>query len=178
MSDFILVDRHQWGAKYSAGRKAMPKRVSEINVHHSVTVVSGPEGYDSNLDPTDDPCKDMRTLERVLHERGLAPGYSFVFHPSGVILVGAGGNVGAHTAGRNSISYGFCLMGNYDIHQPTFAQFAAMGWMLNVLRFVGAVEPNLDRIRIQGHRATKATACPGANVANKIHHIKTFAKAL
>lgn len=156
----------------------MPKGIREINIHHSVTLLSGgSKAYDNKLDPTDDPCKDMRTIERVLADRGLDPGYSFCFHPSGVILVGAGNMKGAHTAGRNSVSYGFCLMGNYDIHQPTFAQLAAMGWLITVGRYTGAFHRDLNAISIKGHRDHKATACPGANMYPLIRTIRQFARA-
>lgn len=179
MNDLILVDRDQWGARYSAGRSKMPAKVREINVHHSVTALTGGgKAYDNTLDPTDDPCRDMRTIERVLHERGLAPGYSFCIHPSGVVLVGAGNMKGAHTAGRNGVSYGVCFMGDYDRHQPTFAQFVAFGLLINRLRFFGALTPRLDDLTIRGHRDHKATACPGANLYPLIRHVKTFARAV
>jgi hypothetical protein len=180
MSDPVVVQRvgrSGWGARYSAGTRAMPKPVREVNIHHTVTGVSGPQGTDGDYDATDDPCKDMRQVEAALQGRGLAPGYSFCIHPSGVILVGAGGNVGAHTAGRNSSSYGFALIGNYDRQQPTFAQLSSMGWLINLLRYTGALVPDLNAITVQGHRATKQTACPGANMAPLVGHIKAFARA-
>lgn len=159
----VVVKRHQWGAKFSPGRKAMPPRVAEVNIHHTVTPV------------TDDPCKDMRLVEQVLQSRKLAPGYSFCVHPSGVILEGAGGMVGAHTQGRNSSSYGISFIGNYDQMQPTWAQLAATGWLIRVLQFTGYIVPELHKVTIQGHRATKATACPGANLAPRMDAIRWFA---
>ncbi len=159
----LVVKRDQWGARHSAGRFPMPKPVSEVNIHHTVTPV------------TDDPCKDMRLVEQVLHSRGLAPGYSFCVHPSGIILEGAGGNVGAHTHGRNSVSYGIAFIGNYDQMQPTWAQLAATGYLIRVLQFTGFIVPELHKVTIQGHRATKATACPGANLAPRMDAIRWFA---
>lgn len=151
---YILVPRKDWGAKHSAGRKKMPKPVGEINIHHSVTSVRS------------DPCTNMRIVEDVLNSRGLAPGYSFCVDPSGVVLEGAGSMVGAHTAGRNSLSYGICLIGNYDQMQPTLAQLVNAARTINLLILGGAVSNNP---KIQGHRATKATACPGANMVNNIN---------
>lgn len=159
----IVVKRNQWGARHSAGRKVMPKPVSEVNIHHTVTP------------HTSDPCADMRVVEDVLAQRDLAPGYSFCIHPSGVILEGAGGNVGAHTAGRNSISYGFSFIGNYEREQPTWAQLAAAGYLIRVLQFTGFIVPELHKVTIQGHRETKATACPGANLAPRMDAIRWFA---
>jgi hypothetical protein len=141
----------------------MPKPVSEVNIHHTVTPV------------TADPCKDMRLVEQVLHSRNLAPGYSFCVHPSGVILEGAGGMVGAHTAGRNARSYGISFIGNYDEQQPTWAALAAAGYLIRVLQFTGFIVPELHKVTIQGHRAWKATACPGANLAPRMDAIRWFA---
>lgn len=163
MADPIVVQRDQWGAKYHAGTVDMRRPVSEVNIHHTVTPA------------TDDPCKDMRSVERVLHQRNLAPGYSFCIHPSGVILVGAGGKVGAHTASRNSQSYGLSFIGNFDKDQPTWAALAAAGYLIRVLQFTGYIVPDLSRVVIQGHRATKATACPGANLAPRMDAIRWFA---
>lgn len=159
----LVVKRDQWGAKYHAGTQNMPKPVAEVNIHHTVTKA------------TDDPCKDMRLVEQVLHSRGLAPGYSFCVHPSGIILEGAGGKIGAHTAGRNARSYGFAFIGNYDRDQPTWAQLAAAGYLIRILQFTGFIVPELHRVTIQPHRATKATACPGANLAPRMDAIRWFA---
>lgn len=161
----LVVKRDQWGARYRAGTKDMPKPVAEVNIHHTVTPA------------TADPCKDARLVEQVLHTRGLAPGYSFLVHPSGVILELAGGKIGAHTQGRNSRSYGISFIGNYDKEQPTWAALAAAGQLIGVLQFTGFIVSNLADVTIQGHRATKATACPGANLAGRMDAIRWFAGA-
>jgi hypothetical protein len=161
---YLFVDRATWGARRSAGRKLMPRQVRAVYIHHTVIEPSGPEGYDSDLDPTDDPCADMRRTESVLHARGLAPGYSYVIHPSGVVLEGAGRMVGAHTAGHNASSYGISFMGNYDRAQPTLAALLACARTINLLRLDGALPADLARLTIGGHRDTKPTACPGANL--------------
>ena len=88
---YIFVPRADWGARHSAGRKKMQMGISEIVIHHTVTSVRK------------DPCLNMRIVEDVLHQRGLAPGYSFTVDPSGIVLEGAGHMVGAHTGGRNSV---------------------------------------------------------------------------
>lgn len=107
--------------------------------------------------------------------RGLAPGYSYVIHPSGVVLEGAGRMVGAHTARHNSKSYGLSFMGNYDRHQPTLAQLVAAARTINLLRLDGALVADLGGIAILGHRDTKATACPGANIYPLLNWIRWFA---
>lgn len=167
MNEPIVVQRDQWGAQFSAGRTPMPKPVSEVNIHHSVTRAS-----------RHDPCKDMRQIERVLEQRGFAPGYSFCVHPTGVILVGAGGNKGAHTEGRNGVSYGICFIGDFTRDHPTVSALASAGWLINLMRYTGALVPRLEDITIQGHRATKATACPGDNLMGQLDGIRFFAGQL
>jgi len=164
----IVVQRDQWKARHSAGRSPMPAQVSRIYVHHTVTKATG------------DPCRDMRRLEDVLHARGLAPGYSFVFHPSGVVLVGAGPNKGAHTGSQNGASYGFAFLGNYDTDVPGWPQFASAGWMLNLLRFLGRIPAPLEATSILGHNDAPgaATACPGRHLDPKLAAIRWWAGVL
>lgn len=151
---YVFVPRADWGARHSAGRSPMPAQVDEIYFHHTVTRPSG------------DPCADMRSVESVLHQRGLAPGYSFVFHPSGVVLEGAGFNKGAHTDGHNSRGYGFSFIGNYDEQPLTLAQLIAASRTVNLLRLSGRLAPDLAKIAMKFHREIKPTACPGAHAVN------------
>lgn len=151
---FVVIDRPEWGARHSAGRSPMPAQVDQVYFHHSVTRA------------TDDPCADMRTIEQVLDSRGLAPGYSFVVHPSGVVLIGAGSNKGAHTEGRNGASFGLCFVGNFDKESPTIAALVAAARTINLLRLSGQLTPQLEHVQLGLHRDTKATACPGAHLAS------------
>lgn len=164
----VIVQRDQWKARHSAGRSPMPDQVSTIFVHHTVTRATG------------DPCADMRHLEGVLAARGLAPGYSFVFHPSGVVLVGAGPNKGAHTAGQNGSSYGFSFLGNYDESPPGWPMFASAGFVLNLLRWMGRLPADLGATRILGHQDAPGarTACPGRHLDPQVQAIRWWAGVL
>lgn len=166
MSQFIIVQRDEWGARHSPGRSPMPAPVNALRIHHTVTT------------PTADPCRDMRNIERILNQRGLAPGYSFTIHPSGVILVGAGSNKGAHTSGQNGTSYGIAFIGNYESTEPNWAQFAAAGYLMNALRFVGAIPADLHETWIAPHSDTSSTACPGRLLRPKLEAIRWWAGML
>lgn len=151
---YTFVPRGDWGARHSAGRTVMPAQVTKIVLHHTVTRA------------TDNPCADMAGVENVLNGRGLAPGYSFVVHPSGVVLEGAGSMKGAHTEGLNSQAYGISFIGNYDKESPTFAAIIAAARTVNMLRLAGKLPQNLADVEILLHRQTKSTACPGAHMMN------------
>lgn len=84
-------------------------------------------------------------------------GYNEYIRKDGTVYICRGDNVGAHTKGVNSQSYGICVEGNYDEEtQMPEAQFNALVQRIvaNKARF-----PNLDGIK--GHRDFVATACPG-----------------
>jgi hypothetical protein len=154
-----LLERAAWGASVGLG-PGMPLPAQGVHVHHSVTVVDD----DHNYGATGDVAADMREIEAIGKQRfGRFP-YSYCGHPSGWVGVGAALTIGAHTAGWNSTTFGYCLIGNYDIAEVTDAQVRAFiewrhrmvskGW----LRADHWIEP---------HRARKATACPGGNTMRR-----------
>lgn len=120
-----------------------------VFVHHSVTPT------------TDDPCADARKVESVGLDRFGRLSYSWLFHPSGVVLAGQETWRGAHTEGRNSTSLGFCALGDWtQDHEPaehSAVLRAMMGMAVTLLRF-GWLTPSSP---VRPHRAIKATACPG-----------------
>src|SRR5690606_11673050 len=55
--------------------------------------------------------------------------YSFLVG-GGLIFEGRGpGVAGGHTAGRNTISHALCLIGNYEVMEPTDADLDAIAWL-------------------------------------------------
>lgn len=125
-----------------------------VYLHHSVTPV------------TDFPYQDTKRVEAEGISRFGQMSYSYLVHPKGVILEGAGTKVGAHTESRNSTSFGICLIGDYDDAPgpdafliPTEPQIEAVRWLIHHLKH----ETNqlLDNAILTPHRAVKATACPG-----------------
>lgn len=150
----VVVPRADWGARGRAGGADLVGRaLTDVFLHHSVTPI--------NLA---DPCENMRTIENVLIERKLDPGYSWAVDMSGVVLEGAGTRVGAHTKDHNSTSVAFVFPGNYDHLSLTMAQLVAVARMINLGRLAGLLHPDLDAIRIRYHSEVVATGCPGAHV--------------
>lgn len=163
-----IISRETWGARHNDG--FYNRKVGRLDkwLHHSVTKQL------SKDDPSALERVEMRKLEDIGQSRfkgGIS--YTFLLFPSGRIYEGHSiGRVGAHTAGRNSISAGLCLVGNYETNQVTVEQIASLAWLLNHGVAKGWwTENKLDG----GHRDTKSTACPGKNAYAKIGAINKAA---
>lgn len=159
---FIFVPRGDWDSSVDFPSGNVQRPVKKVFLHHTVTKA------------TDDPCADARTVERILDARSL-DGYSYLVHPSGVVLEFAGSRRGEHTGGHNSTSYAFSFIGNYDQQQATLVQLVNTARCLNLMRLKGDVHRDLGKVEILPHAAVKATACPGVNLrANVIHGRNTM----
>lgn len=165
-----IITREQWGAEHNDG--FYNRKVGRLDkwLHHSVTLQLA---INAALESE---YREMRKLDDIGQSRfkgGIS--YTFVIFPSGRIYEGHSiGRVGAHTAGRNSISAGICLAGNYETNQVTAEQVASLAWLLNQgIEQEWWTEPKLDG----GHRDTKSTACPGKNAYAKIPAINKLAKS-
>lgn len=144
----VIIARTVWGAK-PASLPKIPMRLpaAQVFIHHSVTPVSP------------DPYADMRLIETIGLQRFGQFSYSYVIHPhDGEILEGCGLQRGAHTAQRNSTSFGICWAGNYDERAPKMQQLDATRWLIKHLADEGWLSPGAE---ILGHRDVYSTACPG-----------------
>lgn len=117
-------------------------------MHHSVTT------------PSDDPRADARVIERIGIQRFGHISYSYLFHPDGTVLEGSGTRVGAHTAGRNSSSFGLALIGDYTSRDPSRAQVLAVRQVIAALIDTKSLRSGV--YPTGGHRDLKPTACPGS----------------
>lgn len=144
-----ILTRSEWGAKPPRGTLTKMKLpVARVYLHHSVSPV------------TSDPRADMQTLQQIGFNRGFDDiSYSYAFHPDGTILEGRGTYIGAHTEGRNSSSFGFCLIGDYSNRVVSTEQVAAIRW--TVAQMVSAGHLESGTYPTAGHRELKPTACPG-----------------
>jgi N-acetylmuramoyl-L-alanine amidase len=147
----MIIARAEWGASSrSLPAATMGLPAEAVFLHHSVTPVTG------------DPAADMRTIESIGLQRFGQYSYSYAIHPhNGEILEGCGLRRGAHTAGRNSTSFGICWVGDYTTRAPKVQQIDATRWLIHHLKTQGHLIP--DAI-VRGHRDVMATACPGAKL--------------
>lgn len=71
---------------------------------------------------------------------------------------------GSFAVNMNSIA--ICLVGNFEISEPTTAQLRSLVLVLKGLK------KKHKSIEILGHKDVKPTACPGRNLYNKLPQIK------
>lgn len=103
-------------------------------------------------------------------------GYSFVI-AAGTVLEGRGAGVeGAHTRGRNGVSHGICIAGDYTRQPPAAEDLDALVWLLQHGHDRGWwTAPQLTG----GHRDAPGatTACPGDALHRLIPDINNRANA-
>jgi len=149
-----IIPRSEWGARHDDGGGSAPLPASLLYLHHSVTIAP------DLLPPFSDDYAAIRTLEGIGEARfGRGISYTYLITPAGLIFQGhSDGRLGAHTKGYNSTARAICLVGNYEVSEPTQAQVDAVRWLIadghrrrvwSVTRLTG------------GHYLVKATACPG-----------------
>lgn len=84
-------------------------------------------------------------------------GYNEYIRKDGTVYIGRGDNVGAHSYGYNSISYGICCEGDYAVEKSMPAvQFNSL---VSRIKFHKNRFPNLQRT--VGHGELNSTDCPG-----------------
>jgi hypothetical protein len=166
-----VIPRAEWGARYPDGFG--PRAVGKLNkiLHHSVTIAP------DLIPPFDDDYAAIRTLESIGQSRfGAGISYHLPITPAGLIFEGVTINrVGSHIAGRNTISAGIVLVGNYDNLQVTEEQISALAWLLQ--EGVNRKYWQLPTITY-GHRDLGQTACPGANAYARIGYINERASGI
>ncbi len=163
--------RADWGAREPAvypggGGENGPYSVENPNgwlvydrpiaeVYHTIVV------HHSALPLSDGP-KEIQTLH--MDDKGFADvGYHYLIDETGRLYQGRAIAVrGAHTYAHNFGAVGICVIGNFELIQPTQAQIEMLQGLIACL--VSGL-PNVTRLA--GHRDLNpdVTLCPGANLA-------------
>jgi hypothetical protein len=180
-----IISRRSWGAderlrSYNGAACAKPNYSSTVLaafVHHTV-------------DRNDYTRAQVPAMLRAIYayhvkSRGWCDvGYNFLVDKFGRIFEGRYGGVtfpvlGAHTGGYNTNSFGISLIGNFDKVAPTAAMMEAaartIAWKLdgNYRSPLATVVLSGKRLNtVSGHRDTKATACPGYYVYQRLGSLR------
>lgn len=113
---------------------------------------------------------EIRAIEQYASHAGKPNEYNWVFHqdPDELIHEYASGYRAAHSAGENSIAYGYLLLNG--IQEPiNLHQVLKLQWMNDLLRVLGGRD---NRTQDRGHRQMSgaATSCPGDDAMSKLEH--------
>jgi hypothetical protein len=144
-----IVPRREWTRQQWGSLRAMSLPAPELWVHH------GASGSAT--------LATLRAYERFhVVQRGWAGlGYSFAIVGDGTVYEGRGwGRQGAHTSGRNHLSHGVCLVGDWTSGTVPGPMVEALVWLVREGHRVGALRtPTITG----GHRDAPgaSTACPG-----------------
>ncbi len=160
----MYKDKATWGARAPLAQlQSMHLPVSTIFLHHTVTPVS------------DDSSADARRVTN--YGAYIDVPYTIMVHPNGDILQGRyKGSVpalGAHTSGKNTISLGIALIGNYVNDTPSEAALDSIARVIESFVEQGNVTPTFT---LRSHNEVYATACCGTNLKAQIASIYTNAK--
>jgi hypothetical protein len=181
----IMFSRKRWGADERL-RCARPKYTTTVLaafVHHTADR--------NDYTRAQVPAMVRATYAYHVRSRGWCDlGYNFLVDRFGRIFEGRAGGaqlpvLGAHTAAYNSNSFGVALIGNFEKAAPPAAMLEAtarvIAWKFDANYRSPAATVVLDGSKlhtVSGHRDTKATACPGTQLYNKLGWLKQRAATL
>lgn len=133
----------------------MPNVPKKIIVHHSAADTPTPQ-----FDAINEWHKER---DFTLSELGFYVGYHYVIEKDGQLKTARREyEVGCHTIGENEQSIGVCLVGNFDVSDPTPQQLATLGDLLTSL----CTRYSLDESEIFPHRAFAQKDCYGTRLGD------------
>ena len=104
-------------------------------------------------------------------------GYHYVVRKNGVIERGRPfETVGAHCYNHNDYTVGICVVGNFEIGDPTPAQFQATEQLICALGKMYHFEPSPQTVF--GHRDFGSTACPGRYLYSRLPELIRNARSI
>jgi len=182
-----IYSRAQWGADEKVREQTAPSyfEVHGGFVHHTVNA--------NDYTRAEVPGIIRSIYAYHVKSRGWRDiGYNFLIDKFGRIWEGRYGGVarpvvGAHTENYNDYGFGVSAIGNFETARPTSALIQAEGALFAWKLSLHGVAANATNVRIgskvfphaiEGHRDTKATACPGKYLYAKIPEIRTIAASL
>lgn len=177
-----IYSREQWGADERMMQWTPSQgRVQGITIHHTVNTNNYTQAQVPAL------MRSIYSYHAQDWGRGWGDiGYNFVVDRFGRIWEGRSGGIdqaptGAHATGLNSNYAGVSLLGNFDITPVPSAAFLAVArlsaWKLSmhgVTSPYGSVTLDAGTFsRINGHRDSKQTTCPGKYMYNRLGEMRT-----
>ncbi|WP_125037830.1 peptidoglycan recognition protein [Nocardioides sp. LS1] len=182
--------RKAWGAvdSWRNGGPWYVRTIQQVHIHHTVTA--------NRYSRADVPALIRGMYRYHTHNLGWSDiGYNFLVDRFGRIWEGRKGGAGlpvqgAHTLGFNETSTGIAAIGNFELVKPSQKMLTAIvrlaSWKLDkyhrdVPHWAHVFSHGSDRFRwgrtvvlprIDGHRDTNQTACPGRRLYAKLPGIR------
>lgn len=158
-----IIARSEWGARSPRRRSTIPLPTQQLWLHHSAGSERGAAG--------------VRAIQNFhMDIRGWSDiAYSYLVDRESLqVFEGRGAGVlGGHTFGRNAVSHGICVMGNFDVADVSDG---LLGTVADLVRH-GHQQQWWPSMLSGGHRDVRATSCPGNNLYPLIDEINRRAVA-
>jgi uncharacterized protein (DUF427 family) len=162
-------DKYKWPLQY-------PEDVKKIIIHHTATT--------SNLDNPKQAIRDIYYYHAITRGWGDI-GYNYVMDQDGLIYEGRYGGEGviaAHAGIGNNGSIGIAVLGNYETSDADDKVIESLGkFLAKKTKLHGIDAEGFSEFRGQimdnifGHKDIMSTACPGANLYEKLPAIRKIA---
>lgn len=156
-----FVTRSEWRARNPKSVATIPIPTQELWLHHT----AGSERGHTGMRAIQDYHMDVKGWNDIA--------YSFVIDPDSLgVYVGRGPGIqGGHTEGHNTISHAICVMGNFDVTQPSDALLHTIAELIN-----HGIERSWWRGLTGGHRDASGaeTACPGRYLYAELNRIRLY----
>lgn len=156
-----FVTRSEWRARNPKSVSTIDLPTPELWLHHT----AGSERGHAGMRAIQDYHMDVKGWNDIA--------YSFVVDPDSLgVYVGRGPGIqGGHTEGHNSISHAICVMGNFDVTQPSDDLLKVIAELIN-----HGVAQGWWRGLSGGHRDASgaSTACPGSYLYAEINRIRLY----
>lgn len=156
-----FVTRSEWRARNPKSVRSIPIPTPDLWLHHT----AGSERGDAGMRAIQDYHMDVKGWNDVA--------YSFVIDPDSLkVYVGRGPGIqGGHTEGHNTTSHAICVMGNFDVIQPSDDLLKVIAELIN-----HGIEQGWWRGLTGGHRDASGamTACPGRYLYAELYRIRLY----
>ncbi len=180
------IKRQEWGLAFGLGSQIYIPPASYSKVTHLIVHHSAGTNTSSNWKGVVASIFDFHVNTNGWQDVG----YNWLIDPNGVIYEGRGGgdNVrGAHMCGYNNNTMGVCMLGNFELVEPSIAMMQSLQQLLaykackesiaptgssNIVSHTGFMK------NISGHKegcAPNHTSCPGKFLFAKMEQIRTEA---
>jgi hypothetical protein len=167
-----IVTRAEWNARPPKSRFLIATKQPKLILHHAAGSILPNDGTVS--------ATDLRRIKGIqdyhMDRKNWSDiAYSFVLDPDGYLFEGRGvGVANGATKGHGTTSYAVCVMGNYDLQEPSESLLTNLG----LTAAWGHTQGYWPLGYTGGHRDYGSTSCPGSKLYKHLTKINNIAKEI